>query len=360
MKTKKRLRSLMTMVVMVMAFAVTGIISKAATITAVPVPEDDYEIWEKVPDSRDLNVIQTSETEDSVTISWNALAGVSGYLVELSNYNGATENKRVVVATTDTKITIKLEANEKYTYSFVLVYPCINVNNVNYYLDYNHTFDIVYPLPAKADVKGLDVLNWNPTKSKMNVYNPKNGKEEKKNYTASLFYNPKTDYYPDGYKFTIYDLKDKKIKTVEDKNIWVNVSIKSGNLKKCWNKGFKYDVAGYKVINGKRVYGKASSKKVFIPQATLTKYNSTTIKWTKVSGAKGYYIYLSTDYGKKYKKVKKVGKNTTSAKISGYKPSPKNLKKGAKYRIYVIPYDVKVGKKKYKGMTTTIYTYSKK
>ncbi len=67
--------------------------------------------------------------------------------------------------------------------------------------------------------------------------------------------------------------------------------------------------------------------------------SSVSLKWTKVSGADGYYVYQKS--GSKYKQLKKV--SSRKVKITG-------LKEGKTYKFAVKAYE-KVGKKTYKSRT---------
>lgn len=286
-----------------------------------------------LPNAYDMTINQTTAKSGSVTVSWNALSGANGYRIMYG--------KRFVGDTSATSMTINLAANEKNKYGYVYVIPYIVYNNEKYGSNSNYAYKSVYPAPTAVLDSAVTV--WNPTK-KSSATVPK--------YGAEIDF-AKSSYYPDGYVISIYDLKNKKIKTINTTSIYNSFSIKKGKLKKCWNKGLKYEVVPYvKDRNNKVWYGDSTGKKVFIPQATMTVANSKNIKWKKVNGAKGYYVYFSNNYGKKFKKVKTVGKNTTSAYISGYKPNA-----AKRYQIYVIPYGVKVGGKKYKGTFLTSHYY---
>jgi hypothetical protein len=96
-------------------------------------------------------------------------------------------------------------------------------------------------------------------------------------------------------------------------------------------------------------YSDYSSEKVIVPRAVIKKPKVTgegkvKVTWKKVSGAKSYTIYLSSNEGKKYKKVATTTKCSTTLK---------NLKKYNNYYVYVQANKVKVGKKKYNSTKPT-------
>lgn len=107
-------------------------------------------------------------------------------------------------------------------------------------------------------------------------------------------------------------------------------------------------VRAYTTINGTRYTGEWSDAAYFFTQPRITKAsvsgNKMTVKWKKVSGATGYTVYVSTKPKSGYKKVKSVGKNTSSVTITKLKGKKISSKK--KYYVYVAT-TKKVGKKKY-------------
>lgn len=185
-----------------------------------------------------------------------------------------------------------------------------------------------------------------------------------------------TDYslekYIDGIEFKVKDTKGKVRKTVKKapkKTVYVSAadtpavlaekmidSFTFGAPSAIKNKGMQYQVRTYIVLdNGKKVYSDWTSTKAFVPQAKVSKLvgrqgsDNVTVYWKKVSGAKGYTVYKTTNSGKSYKKVKSVGANTTSCTVSGFK-------RGKKYGVVIVANKVKVGKKRYNS-EKSYYTY---
>ena len=88
----------------------------------------------------------------------------------------------------------------------------------------------------------------------------------------------------------------------------------------------------------------ASVKKVTVPRPTvktISQIDTTTlkVKWSKVKNANKYELYYKV-YGGKYKKLKTLGKNTTSF-------THKKLTTGKKYFYKVRAYKTVKGKKYY-------------
>ena len=102
----------------------------------------------------------------------------------------------------------------------------------------------------------------------------------------------------------------------------------------------------YIIINNKKIYGawsdlnyNASAKKVTLRR----RGNKIKVTWKKISGAAGYTVMISTKAKSGFKKVKTLGKKSTSITIK--KCGKKKLKKHKRYYIRV-KYLTKVGKKK--------------
>ena len=132
----------------------------------------------------------------------------------------------------------------------------------------------------------------------------------------------------------------------QDKKIVVLDNEENMGFVKTVNKGMQYSIRAYITLdNGEKVYGDAVTK-VAVPQAYIDKIqkvsgNKCKITWKKISGASGYTIYRTSNEGKTLKKIKTVGKNTTSYTVK--RSYMDTNKKG----IVVIANKVKIGKKKY-------------
>lgn len=103
------------------------------------------------------------------------------------------------------------------------------------------------------------------------------------------------------------------------------------------NQGYKYRARFYVNYNGQKVYGNWSGYRFFCFQSVSgKKYNSyIKLKWSKVSGAKNYTVYVSTSKTGGYKKVKTLGAKASGITIR--KCGKSKIKKNKKYYVRVIP-----------------------
>lgn len=116
--------------------------------------------------------------------------------------------------------------------------------------------------------------------------------------------------------------------------------------------------------NGNKIYSRWSSKKYFVPQPKISKkssklkQNRIILKWTKVSGANKYTIYIRKRGGKKWSKVKTVSGNKSSYTITNYKGKRINVRNNS-YEV-TVKASAKIGGKTYNsGKNDYIYTYVK-
>ena len=124
----------------------------------------------------------------------------------------------------------------------------------------------------------------------------------------------------------------------------------NGSTGKSLTSGTTYSlkVVAYKTIDGKKVYGEAvtlkATTKCEAPKIKSIKKTSSTkakLTWSKVRGANGYEVYMSTKNTSSYKKIKTIkGQSNVTYHMSG-------LKKNTKYYVKVRAYKVVDGKKLY-------------
>lgn len=155
-----------------------------------------------------------------------------------------------------------------------------------------------------------------------------------------------------GYEVQVTDLKGNIITTmnsstntydfkIDSTTNKIVVIINSNQMKKA---GFKFVVRSFVMDETNNpIYSPFTPEKVIIPRATIKKNKlagdgKVKVSWNKISKAKGYTVYLSSNDGKKYKKVGKT--KGTSFVIS-------NLKSYTDYYVYVSANKVKYGGKKY-------------
>lgn len=358
---KKKIAMLFTMMLFVFAIAPTA---KAAEVeesignaladtplmNAGQFQSDDLEVKDiNRYGSSDSLVKQIDATANSVTISWTCPN--SQYAESYVIYVGESNSPYATVASNVTSCTISgLSAGQHYA---------VDVGFVNegslYYLDTkDNTWTYVRTAPKKLDSKAMNLTWDNNDKIKLEYY-------DESLYATS---NYSAEKYLDGIEMEVKTVKGKKWKTktaATQKTVYAtsvedlidSFSFKAPSSLK--NKGMQYRIRTYITLdNGKKVYSDWTSTKVFIPQAKVTKLtkmgtDKIKVSWKKVSGAKSYTVYKTTNSGKKYKKVKTVSANTTSYTVSGFK-------KGSKYGVAIVANKVKVGKKNYNS-TKSYYTY---
>lgn len=167
-----------------------------------------------------------------------------------------------------------------------------------------------------------------------------------------------SDAYPGvyGYEIVVSTLKNKQIATLNTYDnsgkfgLDGNKVVATVTNSKMKTQGFKFKVRSYVYDeNTNKVYSNFSKEKIIIPRATVTKgamkSGKVKISWKKVSGAKSYTIYLSSNNGKKFKKLGTTKKSsyTISKKLTKYKD----------YYVYVQANSVKYKGKKYNSTKPT-------
>ena len=267
-----------------------------------------------------------------VTLTWSPVSGAKYYVITAydSSYN------EVIIART-ASTTYKITGLQNNVTDNVYVYPVGTVDDGSE--DYGYRSGSVKIATTPSQVTNFDLYRWYPHKKVS--YNKTN--------VNKVWLKWDVNYYADGYEIEIYSLKDKKLKTYKT----TSSSSYDFTLKSIKNKGFKMRIRSYVTCDNKNYYSDWTSKKVVIPQATILSTSgrtTRTVKWAKVTGAKSYTVYKTTNGGKSYKKVKTVGKNTTKYSI-------KKMQTGSQYGVAIVA-NVKVGKKTYKSpITYYVYAY---
>ena len=138
-------------------------------------------------------------------------------------------------------------------------------------------------------------------------------------------------------QYGIYDMKNMKTGATYTKASELPVNNKLDNVAaNAWTRIKYWGVdANETPTSAERTTYVAKSQ---IPKASLVSRKSTRIKlkWKKVYGSTGYYIYMSTGSGK-YKKLATVKGSATSY-------TTRSLKYYTNYRVYVQPYKKVKGK----------------
>lgn len=348
---KKAMKCLVAVFMMAMAFTATGITVSAADaksfadtnlgsvaqkeISNVGISNDDMN---KLGSFSNNYIQQTDATKNSVTISWYTPYSqyAEGYVVYINNAYYAE--------VADTTITIP-NLYEGTAYDLQVYF--VNAGS-GYYLGEDEASSalIVKTAPAKKTSDRLSV-KWK-SNDKITVYYI----DDLAGINSANMY----EKYSDGIEFRVKNVKGSKKKTVKStltKQVSVYASQEAfideftfkapGAIK---NKGMQYQFRTYFTLpNGKKIYSDWSSNYAYVPQAKIAKAkqagsNKIKYTWKKVSGAKSYTIYKTTDGGRTFKKVKKVSAKTTSYTVSGLRANDSN------HGVWVRADKVKVGKKR--------------
>lgn len=143
----------------------------------------------------------------------------------------------------------------------------------------------------------------------------------------------------DGVQFQFKDAKGKKKKTATKDGTYVELN------KFINGKFYQYRVRTYVYTsNGKKYSAWSGYRYIGVPGKTkcVTTGRKIKLSWSKVSGATGYTVYISTKEHSGYKKVKTLGKGAGSITIT--KCKGKSLKKGKTYYVKLVPH-AKISKK---------------
>ena len=246
---------------------------------------------------------QKAATSTSVTLSWDASAGATGYQIRFGT-TAATAKDIQRISTTSCKLT-GLQPDSKY---YVAIYPVIVVTN-SFYASQNGV-DNPKVVTTAGPVKDAKLTDWDVKTNTL------------------MFSWDNSVKYESGYELELSKVDGKIIKTY--KIVGKRAKTKAFVSKKVKNTPFKYRMRSYTSFAGVKSYGDWSAYAYAIPQAdvTATKVSDTSVqlKWDKVAGAKSYTVYRATKEDGKYKKVATVKK--TKYKV-------KKLKTYKDYYFYV-------------------------
>ncbi|MBQ2800371.1 MAG: fibronectin type III domain-containing protein [Lachnospiraceae bacterium] len=261
----------------------------------------------------------TASTTSSVTVAWNAPPSGAEYYniyyIPCGSYGekiyaGTTANKRFTVSNLapDTEYNIYVYSAKKSQHGYEA-----------------EGFDSYEPFCATlADAKAFS--------------NFKLSRYAASSSTATITFDNNCRNQ-DGVEIEICTLAGKKIKTIKGNWTYSYFDFSSNKIK---NTGFKYRLRSYIKINNKYFYGPYTKANVVVahPKVTATKKSNSSLKlkWSKITGAKSYTVYMSKKVTGKYKKIATVKTNTYILK---------KLKPSQDYYIYVKANNVKSGNKKY-------------
>ncbi len=263
------------------------------------------------------NLVQTSATTNSITLSWNKVPTASGYQIWYHDGNAS----RKIAATTGNSYTISgLVTGAEYRLTVIPYRQSGAVQAIGDVPTYSY-LDFEGYKTAPSKVIGLYMSNyWE--------------------YLGETQYSWTKSGNADGYQIQLSKVSGKLITQTETSSTYASV--------KPYVKGVatKARVRAYISIGGKKIYGawsdynyNAAAKKVTIK----SKNRKITVSWKKITGVKNYTVYISSKSSTSgFKKVKKLGAKKKSIVIK--KCGKKKLKKGKTYYIKVV-YGIKAGKK---------------
>ncbi len=266
-----------------------------------------------VADVEDLK--QTGATNDSITMTWSPVANATSYTVYLYNaYNDYVK----INDTTDTTYTVTgLTPSGAWEY-FIIANQQTQAGFTG--TSSKYVAKKMKTLPSQA-----------PTPAITNFYSSISVAYFGWNYVTNA----------DGYQFQLYTYNNKKISD----STTTGSSLRISPIKR--NVFSKYRVRAYIEVNGQKLYGAwspyawyASSNNIKVTRSANRK--KITLKWSKIKGATGYKVYLSTKSGSGYKKVKTLSSKKTKCTIT--KIGKKKISTKKKYYIR-LEYTRKVGKK---------------
>ena len=246
----------------------------------------------------------TSQTTNTITLSWKKVSKATGYRVYI--YNSSTKKYEYYGQTTTNSITIKgLLASKEYK---IKVRAYKTVSGKKYYGSYS---SVLTTATKPSKVKSVEATSQT---------------------TSTITLSWKKVTRATGYRVYIYNSSTKKYEyygqtttnsiTIEDLTATTSYKIK---------------VRAYKTVDGTKYYGSYSSvlttatSPAQVENLETTKQTTTsiTISWDKVSGASGYKVYIYSQYSQSYEAYKTT--TSTSMTIS-------DLDTAKFYKIYVKAY----------------------
>ena len=272
------------------------LLALAVVLTLVVIPAPEVNAYVASPN----NVIQTGASGTSISIKWDAVAGATGYKLELcvGGYSGQIY-QTTTVASNVTAYTFQNAPKGVEWVAKVYTLSSAGASSASY--------KYVYSAPATP--ANIYLYQWKPNTAKPYV-----------KWAGKL--GASYGYYPTGYEVKFTTLAGKKIKTYKTTGTYIQKTIK-----KAKNEGFKISIRSYRTINTPsgqaKIYSDWSKTKYFVSYPKIKKSvhylgsSTSTVTWKKVKNAKKYVIYkVSGSYGNyKLKKWKTVSGSTTSISV---------------------------------------------
>lgn len=238
---------------------------------------------------------QTQADSSSVTVTWDASAGASGYLVRFGSTQAKAKDIQRITTTT-----CKLTGLEPDSAYYIAVYPIKKVTK-DFYASQNFVDNAKIVTTASA-VTGVKMTHW-----------------DVKNNVVMLQWD-NTAKYETGYQIELYKSDGTtKLKTYNIRGR--KAAMKVFSLKKVKNTPFQYRVRTFTSFGGQKSYGDWSEFAYAVPQADVSAKKVSdkeiTLSWKPVEGAGSYTVYQADKEGGKLKKVASTKK--TEYNVAGLK-----------------------------------------
>ncbi len=237
-----------------------------------------------------------SDKSGTITIYWDDHYSDGAYTI-YRKAEGETSWKRIKYYDLDSKKTINGVKYNTYTDTTVkdgVKYTYTVKGNTSVVSSQDWSLDI----DSHFDVKGVSAKSLHPT-TMSSVTNGLTGVTVKWNKVKGA-----SGYYI--YRKTGSD-NYKKIATIKDasKLTYVDKTVKSSNT-------YTYIVKAYSSTAVSSCTKSLSVKYLAVPEVTVKNTsNAILVKWDKISGAKGYYVYRKEIGDKKYTKIATIKSNST-------------------------------------------------
>lgn len=299
------------------------------------------------PDAGTMKPVQVISTLDtSISLSWNAAYGATSYELKNGYANDALFLTTAVPSATVTGLA-------PGTWYGIDIYPIrTSASGYKAYSGYVHNYLQTSGQSLSTTNTGTVTAPATPSTANFRTYNASSS-----SFTLS-FQAQDPNRKSNGYEVEVRKIKGNKVVSTID-----STSTYSRSIKVSKNTPYKYRVRFYAISNGTKLYSGWSGYRYFCIQKVTgkkhyrlnSKWATITLNWGKVTGASGYTVYMSTSRDGKYKKVKSLGKNAKSVKLSKFGKG--KLNKSKTYYIKVVA-KVKDGKKTIKNDTQLInYNY---
>lgn len=289
------------------------------------------------PRSEEMGTITVKDkTSSSISLSWTVASGATSYVVKDDFYKQAAYF--VESATPEATIT-GLLPNTWYGVDVFAVRT--SSSGFKAYSNGKHNY---------INTLEVVVAPGKPSTSSFSVYSP-----SATTGMAGFAVGADPNRMADGYELEVYKVSgNKKVFAIDASSSYV------ASRKFSKNTPYKYRIRYYAKSGVSKLYGPWSDYRYFWihnisgtrkPNKFPSSNCSISMKWSKVVGATSYTVSMSTSQNGKYKKVKTLGKNAKSIKITKFGKS-----KLSRYKTYYIKVtaNVKSGKKTLKNDAQTI------